>query len=117
MSSTQEKDAYIRRVKQARLDCGKTQQEIADFIGTDRTTYTNYENRRQMPRNHMAKFCEITNTRPEWLLTGTGPMKKSNSMEDRIHEILDEGIEYFKNDLVIESQMKSLQAMIKERSK
>ena len=33
----------MRRLKNLRVDTGKTQKEIADILGVDRTTYVKYE--------------------------------------------------------------------------
>lgn len=74
VTSTESRENYILRVRQAREHAGLKQEDIADFIGVARNTYTNYELRRAMPQKYIAKFCEITKVSEKWLLTGQGNM-------------------------------------------
>lgn len=74
MGSTLDRENYIARVKEARVNAGLLQEDIAKSLGIDRPTYTNYESRRAMPQKYIAKFCEITRVSEKWLLTGEGEL-------------------------------------------
>ncbi len=60
------------RLKQAR---GKIKQdELAELLGLARSTISRYERGDPIPSDIMARICEITGCRPDWLLMGEGPM-------------------------------------------
>lgn len=78
---------YIKRTKKARADSGKNQQEIADFLGIERTTYTGYEISRPMPGKYVSKFCAMTGVTERWLLTGEGPQKEDPWIQEKIKQL------------------------------
>ncbi len=65
---------YIQRTREARESAKKRQEDVADYIGVARNTYTNYELRRPMPQKYIAKFCKFTNVNEAWLISGSEPM-------------------------------------------
>ena len=79
---TKDKSAYIQRVREARQNTPYTQAEMAELIGVDRPTYTNYEIRRAMPQRYIAKFCKAAGVNADWLLRGIGPMEEGGEQHD-----------------------------------
>ena len=49
---------YIQRMRNLREDHDKTQQEIADVLGTSQTMYARYERgANELPIRHLLKLC------------------------------------------------------------
>lgn len=60
---------YVKRIRDLREDNDKTQQEIADFLGTSQTMYARYErNANEMPIRHLIKLAEFYNTSTDYIL-------------------------------------------------
>lgn len=72
MSETEEKAAFIRRVKMARESRFETQKPILIILELDQGTYKQYETRTPLPHRLIPKFCAATGVSMEWLLTGEG---------------------------------------------
>jgi len=72
MSETEEKAAFIRRVKQAREARFPTQNPMLVILGVEQGTYKQYETRTPLPHRFIPKFCAATGVSMEWLLTGEG---------------------------------------------
>jgi transcriptional regulator with XRE-family HTH domain len=72
MSETEEKLAFINRVKQARKQRFETQKPICTILEIDQGTYKQYETRTALPHRYIPKFCAATGVSIEWLLTGEG---------------------------------------------
>jgi hypothetical protein len=72
MSETEEKLAFIQRVKQARMARFETQAPMLTILELDQGTYKQYETRTPLPHRHIPKFCAATGVSMEWLLTGEG---------------------------------------------
>lgn len=59
----------MRRLKNLRVDTGKTQKEIADILGVDRTTYVKYENGNSEPNFEMLrKLSDLFDVSIDYLL-------------------------------------------------
>lgn len=72
MSETEEKLAFIQRVKLARTARFDTQKPMLTILGIDQGTYKQYETRTPLPYRYLPKFCAATGVDLEWLLTGEG---------------------------------------------
>ena len=49
---------YIQRMRNLREDSDKTQQQIADYLGTSQTMYARYERgANELPINHLIDLC------------------------------------------------------------
>lgn len=61
-----------KRIKQLRIDCDKKQQEVADFLKINRSTYSNYENNlRDVPVEILAALAELYHTSVDYLIGKT----------------------------------------------
>jgi len=60
---------YMRRIRDLREDSDKTQQQIADYIGTSQTMYARYERgANELPIRHLISLCEYYNVSADYIL-------------------------------------------------
>lgn len=60
---------YIKIIRDLREDNDKTQQEIADFLGTSQTMYARYERgANELPIHHLIKLCDYYNVSADYIL-------------------------------------------------
>jgi hypothetical protein len=71
-SETQEKLAFIARVKLARMSRFADQKPICTILGIEQGTYKHYEARTPLPHRFIPKFVAATGVSFEWLLSGLG---------------------------------------------
>lgn len=67
------KQAFIERVKAARIAAGMKQWQIAEALGIPQPLYKHYETRSLLPHHLIGRFCIVARADPEWLVTGRGP--------------------------------------------
>lgn len=59
---------YVVLIRNLREDADKTQQEIADFLGTSQTMYARYERgANEMPIHHLIKLAQYYNVSLDYL--------------------------------------------------
>jgi len=71
-TEAQYKQAFIDRVKAARIATGMKQWQLAESLGMPQDKYKQYEGRSLLPHHLIGRFCLVTRIEPEWLLTGRG---------------------------------------------
>jgi hypothetical protein len=71
-TETQYKQAFIARVKSARVATGMKQWQIAESLGMPQDKYKQYEGRSLLPHHLIGRFCLVTRIEPDWLVTGRG---------------------------------------------
>lgn len=60
---------YIKRIRDLREDHDKTQQEIAEVLGTSQTMYARYERgANELPIHHLLKLCDYYNVSADYIL-------------------------------------------------
>jgi len=60
---------YIKRLRDLREDHDKTQQEIADILGTSQTMYARYERgANELPIHHLITLCRFYNVSADYIL-------------------------------------------------
>lgn len=60
---------YQRRLRDLREDHGKTQQDIADILGTSQTMYARYERgANELPLRHLLKLADYYGVSADYLL-------------------------------------------------
>ena len=63
---------YIKIMRDLREDHDKTQQEIADMLGTSQTMYARYERgANELPIHHLLKLCDYYNVSVDYFLGRT----------------------------------------------
>ena len=60
---------YIKRIRDLREDHDKTQQEIADVLGTSQTMYARYERgANELPLRHLVTLCKYYGVSADYIL-------------------------------------------------
>ena len=60
---------YIKIMKDLRIDNDKTQQEIADILGTSQTMYARYERgANELPIHHLLALCRYYKVSADYFL-------------------------------------------------
>ena len=60
---------YVKQIRDLREDHDKTQQEIADYLGTSQTMYARYERgANELPIHHLIKLCQFYNVSADYIL-------------------------------------------------
>ncbi len=60
---------YIKIMRDLREDNDKTQQEIADYLGTSQTMYARYERgANELPIHHLLKLCDYYGVSADYFL-------------------------------------------------
>jgi len=60
---------YIKRIRDLREDHDKTQQEIADILGTSQTMYARYERgANELPIHHLVTLCKYYGVSADYIL-------------------------------------------------
>lgn len=63
---------YIKVMRDLREDNDKTQQEIADMLGTSQTMYARYERgANELPIHHLLKLCDYYEVSADFFLGRT----------------------------------------------
>ena len=63
------KNIYIKRIRDLREDHDKTQQEIADYLGTSQTMYARYERgANELPIRHLITLCNYYGVSADYML-------------------------------------------------
>lgn len=63
---------YIKRMRDLREDSDKTQQEIANILGTSQTMYARYERgANELPIHHLLTLCDYYGVSSDYLLGRT----------------------------------------------
>ena len=69
---------YQRRLRDLREDHDKTQQDIADVLGTSQTMYARYERgANELPVRHLIKLAEYYHVSTDYLLGRSNDPTKS----------------------------------------
>ncbi len=64
-----EKPNYIKKLRDLREDNDKTQQDIADMLGTSQTMYARYERgANELPIRHLIALCKYYNVSADFIL-------------------------------------------------
>ena len=60
---------YLKRIKDLREDHDKTQQQIADVLGTSQTMYARYERgANELPIRHLITLCDFYSVSADYIL-------------------------------------------------
>ena len=63
---------YVKRMRDLREDSDKTQQEIANVLGTSQTMYARYERgANELPIHHLLKLCDYYGVSADYFLCRT----------------------------------------------
>ena len=69
--------SYIQIIRELREDSDRTQQEIADYLGTSQTIYARYERgANELPIRHLISLCKLYDVSADYIL-GLSQRKRS----------------------------------------
>lgn len=69
---------YHKRIRDLREDNDKTQQEIADYLGTSQTMYARYERgANELPIRHLIKLAKYYHVSTDYILCLTQRKEKN----------------------------------------
>ena len=69
--------SYIQIIRELREDSDRTQQEIADYLGTSQTMYARYERgANELPIRHLISLCKLYDVSADDIL-GLSQRKRS----------------------------------------
>lgn len=61
--------SYVKRIRDLREDHDKTQEEIADILGTSQTMYARYERgANELPIHHLLALCRYYKVSADYFL-------------------------------------------------
>ncbi|HJB82791.1 MAG TPA: helix-turn-helix domain-containing protein [Candidatus Mediterraneibacter intestinavium] len=70
------KKTYVQIMRELREDNDRTQQEVADYLGTSQTMYARYERgANELPIRHLIRLCEYYQVSSDYFL-GLSAKKK-----------------------------------------
>jgi transcriptional regulator with XRE-family HTH domain len=87
------------RLKQARLEAGLTQEDMADLVGVSTRSWQGYEAGDVVPYRQMERIGEITQRTVAWLLHGD--IEADESVDERLGKI--------------EGQLDAIRGLLEER--
>lgn len=62
-------EGYVKRIRELREDNDKTQQEIAELLGTSQTMYARYERgANELPLRHLVTLCKYYKVSADYIL-------------------------------------------------
>lgn len=62
-------EIYVKKIRDLREDNDKTQQEIADVLGTSQTMYARYERgANELPIRHLIRLCRFYGVSADYIL-------------------------------------------------
>ena len=62
-------EKYVKTIRDLREDSDKTQQEIADILGTSQTMYARYERgANELPIRHLISLCKYYGVSADYIL-------------------------------------------------
>ena len=64
------RNAFVQRVRSARILAEKNPLEMAQLLGVPKDTYHRYETRTLLPLHLIETFCQLTGQELHWLVTG-----------------------------------------------
>lgn len=92
------------RMKQARLRCALTQQQVADALDKTKAAVSNFENGQNKPSlETLIAFAAETNVSLDWLVLGREP---EGTYDKRIRELPEALREYVINALVLAERVR-----------
>ncbi len=82
--------AYVLRIRSLREDRDKTQEEIAQVLGTSQTMYSRYERgASELPIRHLIRLCQYYQVSADYILGflhRPRPLAGSRSKNENIYE-------------------------------
>lgn len=91
-------------LKQLRIDCGLTQQEVADRLGVTKSTISKYEKgQRKLKGDAITKLANIYGVEPVYILTGNTDAEWRQMIEENVRDADEEERAYWESELLTDA--------------
>ena len=93
-------EMYVRRIRDLREDHDKTQQEIADMLGTSQTMYARYERgANELPIRHLIRLAKYYDVSTDYLLgIEGGPVLRTDGLTEKQIAVIQDVIDHMRKD-------------------
>lgn len=105
-------ETFAERIKMLRIRSGLTQQQVAESIGTTKSTISKYEHGlRKVNNEHLCKMAEIYEVDPLYLFLGKTEKKFQDGLEKEIQQHEKEEKEYW-SDILLDDNFKKMKELL-----
>ena len=105
-------ETFAERIKMLRIRSGLTQQQVAESIGTTKSTISKYEHGlRKVNNEHLCKMAEIYEVDPLYLFLGKTEKEFQDGLEKEIQQHEKEEKEYW-SDILLDDNFKKMKELL-----
>ena len=105
-------ETFAERIKMLRIRSGLTQQQVAESIGTTKSTISKYEHGlRKVNNEHLCKMAEIYEVDPLYLFLGKTEKEFQDGLEKEVQQLEKEEKEYW-SDILLDDSLKKMKELL-----
>ena len=105
-------ESFAERIKMLRIRSGLTQQQVAESIGTTKSTISKYEHGlRKVNNEHLCKMAEIYEVDPLYLFLGKTEKEFQDGLEKEVQQHEKEEKEYW-SDILLDDSLKKMKELL-----
>ena len=105
-------ETFAERIKMLRIRSGLTQQQVAESIGTTKSTISKYEHGlRKVNNEHPCKMAEIYEVDPLYLFLGKTEKEFQDGLEKEVQQHEKEEKEYW-SDILLDDSLKKMKELL-----
>lgn len=105
-------ETFAERIKMLRIRSGLTQQQVAESIGTTKSTISKYEHGlRKVNNEHLCKMAEIYEVDPLYLFLGKTEKEFQDGLEKEVQQHEKEEKEYW-SDILLDDSLKEMKELL-----
>jgi len=105
-------ETFAERIKMLRIRSGLTQQQVAESIGTTKSTISKYEHGlRKVNNEHLCKMAEIYEVDPLYLFLGKTEKEFQDGLEKEVQQHEKEEKEYW-SDILLDDSLKKMKELL-----
>ena len=105
-------ETFAERIKMLRIRSGLTQQQVAESIGTTKSTISKYEHGlRKVNNEHLCKMAEIYEVDPLYLFLGKTEKEYQDGLEKEVQQHEKEEKEYW-SDILLDDSLKEMKELL-----
>ena len=105
-------ETFAERIKMLRIRSGLTQRQVAESIGTTKSTISKYEHGlRKVNNEHLCKMAEIYEVDPLYLFLGKTEKEFQDGLEKEIQQHEKEEKEYW-SDILLDDNFKKMKELL-----
>ena len=105
-------ETFAERIKMLRIRSGLTQQQVAESIGTTKSTISKYEHGlRKVNNEHLCKMAEIYEVDPLYIFLGKTEKEFQDGLEKEVQQHEKEEKEYW-SDILLDDSLKKMKELL-----